>query len=300
MKNRNFIILSSAASLLLYFSASCSVLQKFNIFPSDSKTSVTASNVLPQDREQIQQQASFKTYSPEELSRGIVKGDWAIEEVNGKPAVGQTAPYIKFVPESKRIYGNNGCNVLNAEYKCVPADSLISFSNILTTMMSCNKQGITDYEINSALANTVKYSWQLENNDYYIYLYDRHNVRVMTLMHQNFQFLNGTWRVVTIDEESVDIPDMKLVIDVDEEKVHGNTGCNILNGSFTIDMDSANSISFQNIVTTRMACQNPELQTRLIVALENASHAKPISSEKVLFLDNQGVVVLTLIRTSDK
>lgn len=294
MNTRKFFalcVVAAGASAL----ASCSVLDKINIF----KEKTPKEQVLPQDREQIQQQAALKTYTPEELAKGVVKGDWAIEEVNGKQSVGQTAPFIKFVPAEKRIYGNNGCNVLNATYNCVPKDSVMQFSNLITTMRACDKTGITDYEINAALSNTDRYTWRLGDNCYYLYFFDKHGVQVMTLMHQNFDFLNGTWQVVTIDDEPIDVEDMKLVIDVDEEKVHGNTGCNILNGSFTTDMESVNSISFQNIVTTRMACPDPELQTRLIVALENASHAKPVSKEKVLFLDNQGQVVLTLIRTHD-
>lgn len=42
----------------------------------------------------------------------------------------------------------------------------------------------------------------------------------------------------------------RLVIDVPEGKVHGNTGCNILNGSLETDMEAANSISF------RLDCDN--------------------------------------------
>ncbi|MDE7495892.1 MAG: META domain-containing protein [Muribaculaceae bacterium] len=42
-------------------------------------------------------------------------GDWAIETVLGKKAVGETAPFIKFVPGENRIYGNNGCNVINGQ-----------------------------------------------------------------------------------------------------------------------------------------------------------------------------------------
>ncbi len=62
--------------------------------------------VLPTDREKIVQLVSA-VYTSEDLAKGIVKGDWAIETVNSKPAVGETAPYLKFVPNEKRVYGNN-------------------------------------------------------------------------------------------------------------------------------------------------------------------------------------------------
>ncbi|MCM1378279.1 MAG: META domain-containing protein [Clostridium sp.] len=275
-----------------------SLLCSCSIFgPKEQKVKKAA--ILPQDREQIQKQASQKTFTPEELSKGLVKGDWAIEEVNGKKTVGETAPFIKFEDSRHRLYGNNGCNTINASYSYNPKDSTISFSNLISTMMTCAKSGITDYEINSALNSTAKYSWKLGDNAYWLYFYSEQGQPLMTLMHQNFQFLNGTWLVVSIEDQPVDVPDMKLVIDVDEGKVHGNTGCNILNGSFHTDMDSPNSISFQELVTTRMACPEPNYEFQLLVALEAASKAKPIEADKVLFLDDRSQVVLTLIRTTD-
>lgn len=256
--------------------------------------------VLPQDREQIQKQATLKTYNPAELAKGLVAGDWAIEEVYGKKAVGEVPPFLKFDVNDKIVYGNNGCNALTGSYQFNPNDSTFSFGDIATTMRVCTKRDITDYDITSAMNVVRRYSWKSEGDLIYIYLRDSNGQDVMTLIHQNFDFLNGTWRVVTIGDEAVNVPDMKLVIDVDEGKVHGNTGCNILNGSFEINMDSPNSISFQALATTRMMCPDIKYETELLVALEAASHAKPIEAGKVLFLDDQNQVVLTLVRTSDK
>lgn len=286
----NGATLSAVAAMALL--SSCSLLQ--------GGRKVQKESVLPQDREQIQEQARQKTYNPEELAKGIVGGDWAIETVNGKAAVGETAPFLKFVPNEKRVYGNNGCNTLNAEYTYNPQDSTIRFSRIITTMMACGKTGITDYEVNAALNNTRRYSWRLDQDFYYITFYDERGVNLMELMHQNFQFLNGTWSVASIEDEAVNVPDMKLVIDVDEGKLHGNTGCNIINGTLDTDMDSPNSISFQEIAMTKMACPDMNYETRLLVALEAASKAKPIDKNKVLLIDDQNKVVLTLTRTSDK
>lgn len=255
--------------------------------------------VLPTDRETIVPPVS-SVYTSEDLSNGVVKGDWAIERVNGKTAVGETAPYLKFDPSQKRVYGNNGCNIINASYSYNPADSTLTFSNMASTMMACGMTGITDMEINAALAASRYYTWSLNGDDYLITLLDADHQPVMEMMHQNFQFLNGTWAVKAIDGEPIDVPDMKLVIDVDEGKIHGNTGCNILNGSLETDMDAANSISFQKIGLTRMACPAPNYETELLVALEDASKAKPLQEDKVQLLNNIGKVVLLMERTSDK
>ena len=56
----------------------------------------------------------------------------------------------------------------------------------------------------------------MEDSNYYLFFYDETRREVMKLMHQNFQFLNGTWRVTRIGEKAVDVPDMKMVFDVDE------------------------------------------------------------------------------------
>lgn len=292
--------LAIGAAILL---SGCDLIEKFgnkieNI--TDSGKNVKQDAVLPQDRERIAQNTSAKAYTSEEIGRGVVKGDWAIEKVMDKPAVGETAPFLKFVPEEKRVYGSNGCNVINATYSYNPADSTLSFGNVISTMMACGKEGITDSEINAALNNVKYYRWELKDTEYYLYLYDASMHPMLELMHQNFDFLNGTWKVTAINDEPVDNPDMKLVIDIDEGKIHGNTGCNILNGTIETDMEAANSISMQGIATTRMACKDPHYETRLLVALEDASTAKAVSPTVVVLLNPQGESVLQLERTTDK
>ena len=290
------MLIGAAAILVALGATGCSGIE--SIFGKKDKVKQEA--VLPSDREKIQKQQTEREYTPAELAHGIVKGDWAIEEVNGKPTVGETAPYLKFVASEDRVYGNNGCNVLNASYKYNQADSTLSFSDPVTTMKMCGREEITDVEINIALTNTKRYTWAFKDNEYYLYLTDGAGRPTLTLMHQNFEFLNGTWQVVSIDDEPIDNPDVKLVIDVAEGKIHGNTGCNILTGSFDTNLETANAISFQDIATTRMACPNPEYETRFLVALEDADHAKPIASDKVLLLNSGNKVVLTLKRLTEE
>lgn len=265
-----------------------------------SKNSNKINPVLPQDREEIVEKKEQKTYTPGEIKRGVVKGDWAIETVYGKKTVGEQAPFIKFVPSEKRIYGNNGCNVVNADYKCNPNDSTISFDHVASTMMMCAKEGLTDYEINTALGATKFYTWRVDGTDYFLTFFDETGHEVMTLMHQNFEFLNGTWRVAKINDEAVNVEDMKMVIDVDEGKLHGNTGCNIINGRVEIDMEQPNSISFSAIAITRMACPDSQYETAMIVALEEVTAARPVSVSEVVLYDSQHKPVLTLIRSGDK
>lgn len=295
MKKNLSIIMMAGCCVMM---GSCSIFQKKQT-NQDAAMEVKKESVLPTDREDIVQPVSA-VYTSADISKGIVKGDWAIETVNGKPVVGEKAPFLKFVPSEGRVYGNNGCNVINAEYKYDPQDSTISFAYLSSTMMLCHKEGITDTEINLALDATRYYSWALNGDNYYITLYNGDHEPVMSLMHQNFQFLNGTWVVKEISGEKVNVPKMKLVIDVEEGKLHGNTGCNVINGTLEINMESANSISFQAISKTLMMCPDENYETPLLVALEEAMKAKPLKGGKVELLDSQDKPVLVLERTSDK
>lgn len=295
---KTFIFKSGVLLLGAYLFASCSVFKKSNS-NTENVVEVKKESVLPTDREDIVQPVSA-VYTSAEISKGVVKGDWAIECVNGKATVGEKAPYLKFVPAEGKVYGNNGCNVINADYKYNAEDSTISFSYMSSTMRLCHKEGLTDMEINLALDATRYYSLELNGEDYYMTFYNQTHEPIMGLMHQNFQFLNGTWSVKEISGENVNVPKMKLVIDVEEGKIHGNTGCNVMNGTLEINMDSANSISFQAISKTLMLCPDENYETQLLVALEEATKAKQLKGGKAELLDSQGKVVLVLERSSDK
>lgn len=228
-----------------------------------------------------------------------LSGDWAIENVLGKPAIGEIAPYIKFVPRENRIYGNNGCNIINGAYASSIADKTIAFSNLAVTMMMCGDSNITDAEIGEALGLTVRYAIEdSKDSESILKLYDASGREVMELMHRDFHFLDGTWAVVSIDGEKVNIEGMKVALDVDEKKLHGNTGCNIINGELETDMDAANSISFSKIGMTRMACPNSGWETRMTMALEEAVTAKKVNADEIEFLGSNGKQVMLLKRTS--
>lgn len=289
MKKLNILWIAAAVAFL----PSCST---FKIpFFNKEKDAAAKEATLPTDREHIHANKEI-VYTAKDLEEGVVTGDWAIETVNGDTISNDTPAYLTFVPKEKRVYGNNGCNTINATYEYNQAEKKLDFSNLLTTMRLCNMERNSDEMINLALGNTVSYTWSHQGDEYFLQFYDETGREVMTLMHQNFDFLNGTWLVTSIENEAVNNPDMQLVIDIAEKKLHGNTGCNILNGAIDIDMESANTISFHDIVTTRMACPDPEIQTRLLVALEDAAHAKPQDDKTVILLNLLREPVLTLKR----
>lgn len=265
-----------------------------------AETQAKRKQEIQKGKQDIVEKIDTKAYTPEEFAKGVVKGDWSIETVFGQNAVGEKAPYLKFDEASRRVYGSNGCNTLNAGYEYNPKDFTLTFSNMAVTMMMCHKEGITDIQINQALNETRTYSLTESEDGYEMTLYNEARQPVMTLSLQNINFLNGTWRVVTINGEPINNDKMKLVFDIDEHKIHGNTGCNVLNGNLETDMDAPNTFSIESLAVTRMLCPQMEHQTIMLVALERACRAKPLDKNRVALLNSDGETVITLERTSDK
>lgn len=69
-----------------------------------------------------------------------LSGEWTIESVNGKKAVGNAdiVPFLGFNLDESRIYGNIGCNTVNggmAQEEGQPAS--LRFEQVAATMMMC-------------------------------------------------------------------------------------------------------------------------------------------------------------------
>lgn len=80
--------------------------------------------------------------------------------------------------------------------------------------------------------------------------------------------LHDIWALESIEGEKVIIDETVrnlpvLEIYVEDERVHGNTGCNVLNGSVEIDEEK---ISFSKIITTEMACPG-NLEQKFLTSL---------------------------------
>ena len=70
------------------------------------------------------------------------------------------------------------------------------------------------------------------------------------------------------DEQNINHPVIEIYLK--EERVHGNAGCNIINGTVQVD---GSSITFSNIITTEMACQG-DFEYRFLTALQSVDNYK--------------------------
>lgn len=226
-----------------------------------------------------------------------IEGEWKLFAVKGKKVEGENRPYIIFNLSDHRLYGNNGCNVVNGDF-AVGAGNSLTISNILTSMALCHD---APYEqvVNSGLANVCHFGVSRRGHEYYLELTDANNRSIFTWRKHNMEFINGSWSVKEVDGEKwPDDSDSKMVIDIQEKSIHGNTGCNLLNGSLLIDPDKSYSIQFQNIATTRRMCGEEQMkrETAFLVALEKVEYAKKGKNKTIIMTDKENKPILILKR----
>lgn len=227
-------------------------------------------------------------------------GSWAVTAINGKQVVinGDNHPQITFesIPDAKTailVIGFNGCNYLNGSW-IVKGSKLESNGEFLSSLKACQD---APYEtaMNVALHEVKSYSIIDDNS---ISLNSAEGTPVITLRKRNLSFLNGAWQVTTIQGTPVPANTaIKFVIDIDNCTIHGNAGCNILNGTIVVKLDKGDGIEFKDLATTRMTCPAIATEQSFLLALEQVDTCvEGASADQAIMKGTDGNPLLTLIR----
>lgn len=280
MKLTNIMIAALAATTI----SSCSLFG-----PKSKTTSVTgaqASAVNTNNNKNM-------TDNNDKNLADVINGEWIIVSAAGKAIEGiDDMPYITFEKSSGRFYASNGCNVLNGSYK-LGANNLVTFDNVLSTMKMCED---LPYEtpISQALSGSAVLSVKQLGHESYLTFSDPKGNELMSARKHNMDFLNGNWQITSVGGKAVTGDEATVFIDINELKVHGNTGCNFFNGAIYINPDKSNAIDFSNLGSTRMMCPNMEQESAILLALEETTTAIQGSEGKVMLLNSAGKELMTL------
>ena len=229
-------------------------------------------------------------------------GCWAVTSINGEKVTvnGENHPQFTFeaIPDAKTallVIAYNGCNYLNGSW-IVKGTKRDPNGEFISSLRACPD---APYEnaLNQALNQVVSYSVVDDNT---ITLNSSTGRQLMTLRKRNLSFLNGAWQVTTIQGTPVPANTaIKVVIDVDECKIHGNAGCNILNGTVVVNLDKGDGIEFKDLATTRMTCPAIATEQSFLLALEQVDTCvEGASSDQAIMKASDGQPLLTLIRIS--
>ena len=285
MKTKFITVTILASSLAL---GGCNLLTKSN------KSTVTATT---------QPTTNITTMTPQKAAITLA-GQWSVIDVGGTAVTvsgDEERPYVGFdtadvAPGTVNFYANNGCNFINGTFG-INGNKLTKKGDYISTMKYC-ADAKYEIPITTALDATTAFSIEKLNNEYFLYLKDNAGATLMTLRKHNLNFLNGAWKVTQI--QGVDLKstaETQIVIDLSELKIHGNAGCNVLNGSVELNMDRENGIGFTNMYTTRMTCPDIAIEQSFLLALEQVESCVPGPDNDTAYMrDAAGKTIIVMKR----
>ena len=111
--------------------------------------------------------------------------------------------------------------------------------------------------------------------------------------------LNGKWKIVeamgvAIADSMENQPFVEL--NVAEKTLHGQAGCNLINGGYQTEEGNPTSISFPQLISTMMACPDLETEDRVKQALNTTRFFGRLQEGRVGFFDEANTPVLVLVK----
>ncbi|MDE7411082.1 MAG: META domain-containing protein [Paramuribaculum sp.] len=259
----------------------------------------SANNIVTDATGQVETITSSETTA---MIQHVLYGKWTAVKVGDATVTGENRPYVIFEkdnvnPYIVKYYANNGCNTINGTMAVTKGGKMEAASEAAATMMLCPD---APYEMGVTMAlNTVRsYTVEQTSAGYILNFINATGATTMSLQKVKESVLNGAWNVTAIGSESIDSSlELEMVIDLQENKIHGNAGCNVFNGKITENPDAENGVSITDIRTTRMTCPNIAIENRLIDALQHAVNVKTDANDSTAqLLSADGSVLVTLHR----
>ena len=230
-----------------------------------------------------------------------ISGEWNVVSVEGKEVTGN--PYIGFDMENGRLYGNAGCNRIMGG---VEIDSVnpghIGLTNIAATRMMCPDME-TEQKVLEALNEVAGYKASATG----VELTDKDGKVLMSLEKReapavSINDINGEWTISKVDGVEIEVADKTpfLSFNVADNAVHGNGGCNIINGSFSQEEGNASSLKFDQMISTMMAGPGMETEGKVLEAMNKVASFVVNEDGTLSLMDAGNNEVLLLVRNTGK
>lgn len=109
--------------------------------------------------------------------------------------------------------------------------------------------------------------------------------------------LNGEWNIVEVEGNKINKGDSENVpflgFNTKENRLYGNTGCNLLTGAIKADAKSG-SIDFSQTGSTRMMCADMKVERMVLEALGKSTNYVVEGKDKMTLNDKQGKTIVVL------
>lgn len=270
----------------------------------------------------------IETPRPEPVPQDLSKNTYSLDKIISKTAVGSSSTgesvqtgmnnlevlelnglalntddlYFNFSEDGKSIVGKSGCNAFNLPIEWNSKKTKIKTGSGMHTMMDCEDPAKQQLETSFLAAVTNKKFKVQHKNGRIIWKKGMKQILVLdTLvpmpqmaekpMRTGWDYFQGKeLRVIQLNGTSY-TTDAKLTFS--SNSFTGNDGCNQVSGSLKSD---GRTISFGNVVSTKMMCQGPAAEIeRQVLAVLNASGLTMDFAERVLNIyDSKGKLVMML------
>jgi heat shock protein HslJ len=147
---------------------------------------------------------------------------------------------------------------------------------------------------NIMLDNSEKQVYKVGENK--LFLLDKSGNRIegnlaknYTLEKEDMEITDKHWELVQLNGKTIEV-DKDAFIKLDSENNHfnGNSSCNVINGSF--ELSGNNGITLSNIVMTRMACIDNNVEHEFLQVLNQITNYL-ITKNELLLQNSQGIVL---------
>lgn len=229
-----------------------------------------------------------------------ISGEWNIIEINGTavvPAPGQKFPFIGFDTANGKIYGNSGCNNMMGSFDTQAKAGTIDLGALGSTRMACPDMTV-ESNVLSALAQVKKYKVIDDTN---IALCGNSNRPIVVLQKKAAETsndaLNGKWMITEVFGKNIptNMENQPFVeFNTAEKKLHGNAGCNLINGSYDWNETNPTAISFPQVATTMMACPDSNVESSVLKALNETKRFGELAGGGIGLYDGADNLIMVL------
>lgn len=237
----------------------------------------------------------------EVINLSDIKGEWNIIEINGAavaPSPGRDFPNIGFDISTGKISGSSGCNRIMGSFDTKAKAGELNLGNIAGTRLMCPEMTI-EVNVLNALKNVKGYKSAGTGK---MALINAHDRPVIVLGPREvilpISSLEGEWRISKV-KESVISADLEtkpfIVFDLKAKRIHGNAGCNMINGGIVIDDKNPYALSFPLVSVTMMACPDMSVERKVLDALD-AVRSFDVLPDRSIVLYGEGHAQLMMLK----
>lgn len=240
--------------------------------------------------------------SKEATPLSSINGEWNIIEINGSAITqeqDQQTPFIGFDTTTGKLYGYSGCNRMMGSFDVNAKPGTIDLGAIGSTRMACPDMTM-EQNVLSALGQVKGYKKMGKDHMALCNASDR---PVIVLAKKaadvTVKNLNGEWEIKEVNGEAVPTGMENqpfIAFDVKEGRIHGNAGCNLINGGFETVEGNALSISFPGMAVTMMACPDMETEGKILKALNEVKTFGKLAGGGIGMYDADNNLVLVLAK----